>query len=601
MRSHESPAAAGRDPWEEAVADIVPSLVAAFEREHLPITIEGVRALLARPAGGEADLAIAVHRAAKELGKDPDTLASAVAIALAPGPSIARVEAARGFVNFHADPAWLAGATLRRIFAPGPGFGRAPDSGITVCVEHTSANPTGPFHMGRVRNGIIGDTAARVLRAAGHRVTTQYYVDDVGRQSAMITWIWRQSPAAWPSEIRAEVPDASGPDIEAARPDRALGRPYPAVSAYLKSHPEAAQAVQELVRHLESGEAPPEHRRWTEAILRGMVASLQRIGIGFDEYVWESGFVTDGSVGDVVERLRKAPDATTEENGALAIDASAHGLPKESKRIIVARANGTTLYVTRDIAYHLAKFRRFDRVVDVLGQDHLLHARTLDILLGEIGESRRPEFLIYQDLTVPEGGRMSTRKGSAVYLDDLLDEAITRARAEVQRRRADIEPAELERISRAVAAGAVRYHILRVAPEKTVAFRWEDALAFEGRSGPFVQYAYARASSILRKAGPTDGPWPYEPARLADADSFALLRVLSRLPGTLDYAARTGHVHTVAGLAHEVAEAFNHYYERVPVLEGGPDRASRLALVAASRSTLHDLLDLVGVEPLESM
>src|SRR5208282_4578072 len=162
-----------------------------------------------------------------------------------------------------------------------------------------------------------------------------------------------------------------------------------------------------------------------------------------------------------------------------------------------------------DLAYHLSKFARFRQVVDVLGQDHRLHALTLQALLAEIGEPRRPEFIIYQDITVPDGGRMSTRGGSAVWLDELLREAVERARREVIARRDDLAEAEIGRIAEAVATSAIRYHIARVAPEKPVVFRWEDALSFEGRSGPFCQYSYARAASVLRKSGVEGPPYPF--------------------------------------------------------------------------------------------
>ncbi|EQD38760.1 Arginyl-tRNA synthetase, class Ic, core domain protein, partial [mine drainage metagenome] len=128
--------------------------------------------------------------------------------------------------------------------------------------------------------------------------------------------------------------------------------------------------------------------------------------------------------------------------------------PKERQSVVVQRGNGTSLYVTRDVAYHLAKFAAFARVVDVLGQDHQLHARTLEALLAEIGEPRRPEFVIYQDITVPEGGRMSTRGGSAVWLDPLLAEAVERAKQEVLARREGLDDAEVDRIAEAVATGA---------------------------------------------------------------------------------------------------------------------------------------------------
>ncbi len=169
-----------------------------------------------------------------------------------------------------------------------------------------------------------------------------------------------------------------------------------------------------------------------------MLASLARLGIGFDEFVWESDLLRDGSVERTLDRLRGATLAVREENGAWAIDASGFALPKESTKVVFQRGDGTSLYVTRDVAYHLAKFARFAGVIDVLGQDHQLHARTLDALLAAIGEARRPVFVIYQDITVPEGGRMSTRGGSAVWLDQLLEEAVERARGEVLARRPDL-------------------------------------------------------------------------------------------------------------------------------------------------------------------
>jgi arginyl-tRNA synthetase len=559
---------------------------------------DALRALI-DPQGSEyADLAVPLHRIAAEL-KQP---AAAVAVDLAGEigaiPGMMPASAAGPYLNITAEPEWLVRATLDRIALGPEQYGHSLTDAGPVCVEHTSANPTGPFHIGRVRNGIIGDTLARVLRAAGHRVTTQYYVDDVGRQAAMITWIWSKPLDAWPAEIRATLPPAPVAD---EKPDLRLGRPYPAVSAYLKEHAEAREEVASLTRRLELGEGGPEHRRFAEEILSGMIASLARIGIRFDEFVWESSFLRDGSVEAVVGRLTHAPHAVREENGAWALDTSGYGLPKEKARVIVTRADGTTLYPTRDLAYHLSKFARFPRVIDVLGQDHQLHARTLDAMLSEIGETRRPEFVIYQDITVPEGGRMSTRKGSAVNLDALLDEAVERARKEVLERREDLPVEETDSIAIKVAAGAVRYHILRVAPEKTVGFRWEEALSFEGRSGPFLQYAYSRASSILRKADRTKGPYEFDPPMLTHPDELALLRSMSKLPATVGYVARTKHVHTLAGYAHTLAERFNRFYQFVPVLKAEKERESRLALVAGARQTMGNSLSLLGIERLERM
>ncbi|MGC2289052.1 MAG: arginine--tRNA ligase, partial [Thermoplasmata archaeon] len=279
-----------------------------------------------------------------------------------------------------------------------------------------------------------------------------------------------------------------------------------------------------------------------------------------------------------------------------------YGLPKESATIVVTRGDGSSLYPTRDVAYHLQKFSRFARVIDVLGQDHQLHARTLDAMLSEIGETRRPEFLIYQDITVPEGGRMSTRKGRAVHLDDLLNEAVERAHTEVLQRREDLSEDQVATIAEHIGAGAVRFHILRIAPDKPVKFHWEEALSFEGRSGPFVQYSYARAGSILRKADRESFPYPFEAKALSLPEETDLVRTLARLPGMIEYVARTAHVHTVATYAYGLAEAFNRFYQAVPVMRAeGPTRASRLALVAATRQALGNTLDYLGLERLERM
>jgi arginyl-tRNA synthetase len=589
------------DPWYLLRATLTRELSAQLDSLGASSEEGWLSSQLESPAQPPADLAVALHRPARALGRPPPELATELAGRLTGLAGFARVEARGAYLNFEVDAAALASASLGLVFSLGSRYGHGAPRGTPTSVEHTSANTTGPLHIGRVRNAVIGDTFVRTLRAAGHPVVSQYYVDDVGRQAAIITWIWSKPFAQWPPEIASQLPEGADRPAPGQKEDEFLGRAYPATSAYLKQHKEAAEEVQRIARDLEAGHEPPGHHELAERILGGMRASLKRIGVTFDEFVWESSLIHDGSIVGVVERLGKAPHALREENCALAIDTGSYGLPKEDARVIVTRGDGTSLYVTRDVAFHLGKFARFPRVVDVLGVDHLLHARTLEALLTEISEPRRPEFILYAYITAPGGGKMSTRGGSAVYLDDLLNEAVTRARQEVLARREDLNPEEVDRVAESVAAGAIRYSIVRVAPEKTVQFRWEDALSFEGRSGPFLQYSYARASSLLRKAEHERGPFPFRVEELGTPLETALIKSLSRLPSTVSYVARSAHVHSLATYAHDLAEAFNRFYNELPVLRAERERESRVALVAASRQVLGNTLELLGVPRLETM
>lgn len=599
MASPSPDAAAGSpDPWVPILGELFAALETAIARTGATTDRATLEAMLDRDGGPQGDVALPVHRIAASAKVPPDELARRIAAAWPGAPAVSAVTAVGAFVNFRVAPERLATETLARVFARADRYGHSEENAVDTCVEHTSANPTGPLHVGRVRNGIIGDTLARVLRASGSKVTTEYYVDDLGRQAAMITWIWSKPPAEWPLEISAA---GTAAEVHLGKLDSKYGRPYPFVSAYLKEHPEAQADLAELVRRIEEGNAPTLHRELAEKILGGMLETLARIGIRFDSFVWESSLLRDGSVEGVLAKLDAAPDSVEEENGARAIDVTRFGLPKESSRVVYRRGNGTSLYITRDVAYHLRKLTRFGRVIDVLGQDHRLHAKTLDAFLAEVGEPKRPTFIIYQDITAESGGRMSTRGGSAVWLDELLDDAVRRAKVEVRSHWPDIPESDVDAIAEAVGTGAVRYQVVRVAAEKPVAFRWEEALSFEGRSGPFLQYSYARAASILRKAGGSERFTEFDPARLGTDDERAVVQVLARFPRAVRDVARTAHVHSIAAYAHDLADAFNRFYHSVPVLHSAEERASRLALVTAVHQTLGNALDLLGVARLERM
>lgn len=556
--------------------------------------VEGVEPRLARAPEGKGDFAFACHPLAAGLRKAPGAIAGELLAKLPPGERLsARVEGP--YLNFTMAEAKLGEAVLASALGLGPRYGHLPPTGTKVIVEHTSANPTGPFHVGRARNPIIGDSLARVLRAAGHSVTSEYYVNDMGKQVITLTWGARHLR---PEHVRPPERD---------KPDYRLVAFYQKASEILERDPVVAGAIAETLQRYEGGDlqAAQTVRETVEYMLRGMTQSLERLGVRVDHFAWESRYVFNREVDRALEALKRH-ERCREEGGAHYLDLEGMGIAGKSQRFFLTRGDGTTLYTLRDIAYHLDKFRRADRLVTVLGEDHKLAMKQLAIALHMLGEQREPEVVFYAFVSLPEG-RMSTRKGTVVYIDDLLDEAEERALAEVRKRRGEelTEPA-MKDIARVVGIGAVRFNIASVQAEKAITFRWEEALDFEGASAPFVQYSHARAASILRKAG-EEGlvpgvPGPELASRLAEPGERALLRALARLPGLVQQCAAEARVHPLAAYALEVANAFNQFYRDCPVLQAAPGvREARLALVLAAKHALRNALELLGVEAPESM
>ena len=513
---------------------------------------------------------------------------------------VADVRAEGPYLNVYPTDRYFAETTEQ---AQDDEFGRLPDTGESVVVEHTSANPTGPVHVGRARNPIVGDALARVLDFAGNDVETHYYVNDAGRQLAVFAWAY-------------EAFDESDlPEPERDRADYELVRYYRKGNEFLEEGPdeevETAEAeIQSIMQGLEEGDDEA-HERVTEVVdgvLGGMRETLNRLPAEFDEFVRETRFMRDGSTRAVADRLQDSEYAVYEEE-AWQLDLSEWDI---DNKFVFLRSDGTSLYSTRDLAHHEWKFDNFDRAVTVLGEDHGLQAKQLRAALEVLDrDTDQLDQVFYGWVNLPGGESMSTRAGTGIDLDDLLDEAIDRAREEVEDRLDDrirddeLGDEDVERIAHQVGIGAVRYDIVAKQPTKSITFEFERALDFEAQSAPYVQYVHARACGILDEA---DGAG-VEPAVEVDADLLStpaerdLLRTIARFPAVVEEAAEELQPHQVATYTREFAEQFNAFYRECPVLSADDEatRRARLALVAAARVTVGNALSLLGVEAPESM
>jgi arginyl-tRNA synthetase len=430
-------------------------------------------------------------------------------------------------------------------------------------------------------------------------VERHYYVNNAGRQVAMFTWAYE----------RFDESDLPESEPERDKPDYDLVRYYRKGSAFLEeaSEPETEEAeaeIQAIMQGLEAGDEATYERvsAVVETVLSGMAESLNRLPAPFDEFVRETRFMRDGSTDDVVARLKQL-DHAVYEDGAWQLD-----LPDIEKNLVFLREDGTSLYTTRDLAHHEWKLDSFDRAVTVLGEDHELQARQLQRTLDLLGhDTDRIDAIHFSWVNLPEGG-MSTREGTGIDLDDLLDEAVRRAREEVENRlegriRDDsLTEAGIDRIARQVGIGAVRYDIVARQPTKTITFEWERALDFEAQSAPYVQYVHARASGILDQAGETPDAGAVDTTTLDTAAERDLVREIARFPAVVEAAAEGLEPHVVATYTREFAESFNAFYRECPVLDAPEEtRRARLALVAAAQTTVANALDILGIAAPESM
>ena len=523
----------------------------------------------------QADLASSVaFRLAPVLKKSPAAIAGEIHQAISPEfRYVEKVELAGPYLNFFMNQKFLH-TVLEQALADNAWTGKMRER---VIVEHTSANPNGPLHVGHIRNSVIGDTLVRILRRAGCTVDAQYYINDMGRQEAMV------------------VVGCDHFQLDDSKADHATARVYIAANKEMETNPAIREEADRVIQLYEAGD-PKITARIQSAVryaISGIEETLERMNIRHDNYHWESEFVRDGSVAEILKRLEKTGLVAWEE-GSLQLDLSEYGF---EKKMVLKRADGTSLYITRDLAYHRWKSAHSDRVVNILGADHKLISGQLKAALRLLG-IREPEVVIFEFVSLPTGS-MSTRKGKFISADELLDEVEKQAFLEVKARRPDESEEFLKEVARQVSSGAVRYDVVRVSADKATTFDWKQALDFEKLSAPFIQYSHARACSILRKA---DLKEELQIDLLTSEYEVALIKKIAQFDLVIDRAARELKPHQLATYARELAESFNLFYRYSPVLDAAPElRDARLALVRGARNALRATLETLGISPLESM
>lgn len=572
-------------PLDECKKEIQTEIQTIAAKYNIPLDIQ-----IEVPPENMGDFAFPCFQLAPILKKSPSDIAKQIAQELKKTKWITKIEAQAGYVNFFINNTQLTSETLHSILEKNETYGYLKKKKKKVIIEHTSANPNGPLHVGRARNPIIGDTLVRIYKAAGYDVESQFYLDDMGKQVAILAWGVHN------------IEQEKIPPSEYNKTDHQMVGFYQKANEYLESNAATIQEIGDIVKQLERGD----HNTITmihaayAPVLDGIKQSLQRINIQIDSYIPESTFVYDTSVDRVVKGLKRTPQCH-EQDSAFYLDLEPFGIHGRNTKFFFLRSDGTTLYATRDIAYHQWKANQADILINVLGEDHRLEAKQVAVALELLHTKILPKVVFYAFVSLP-GGKMSTRRNRVVYLDELIDECIEHAYDEVRKRRAhELSESQMRKIAEIIGIGSLRYNIIKVQPEKDIVFTWEDALNFEGNAVPFIQYAHARACSILSKEKRKE--YIFEPHLLAHDSEMILIRKLARFPLIIEDACQSCKPHIVANYLYEVASTFNEFYRDCPVLSELDQtlRSSRLALVNATTIVLRNALDLLGISAPKEM
>jgi len=604
-----------------ALKDAVTRAVAQISDAALEVIIQDTP--LDKPGDYGTPVAFLLAKAMKQ---NPAQIAAQIKALLELPPGIARAEAVGPYLNFFVDRAGYIRDVVGSTLEPEP-------KNIKVIVEHTSVNPNKELHVGHLRNVVLGDAMARVYRAAGYTVEVQNYIDDTGRQAADSLFAQSHYGEQWDGSEKY---------------DHWLGELYVRLHQDLQNEAfklEAEPGITEVMHRLEAGELRAE----VEKVVRAQLETCYALGVEYDLLVWESDIVGSGFLTKAMNLLEQSEYCFRLSEGKYAgcfVMDTTHFLPGlEDPILVLLRSNGTATYTAKDIAQQFWKFGLFEgldyreferqpsgkmlcttypsgtpqpfahagRVINVIDsrQSHpQAVVKAAMAIAGHQQEFDNSVHLSYNTVLL-EGQTISGRKGITVSMDEVIEEAISRASSAVeegQARKEEVAPLEdAEENARRIGLGALRFAMLKNEPSRQIDFHWDSALALVGDTAPYIQYAAVRAKTIQKralKAGLDSARADF--SLLSDLE-LTLAKEIARLPEVLSIATRDNSPHYVAQYALELANSFNGYYNHKdssnkadtkvidPELPDGL-QCARLAVVERMAGALEGTLSILGIE-----
>lgn len=545
------------------------------------LDIETIYSLLEKPKSSEmGDIAFPAFSLAKVERKAPQAIATDIVEKL-DTTRFEKVVATGPYVNFFLDKDAISHQVLTDVIAEKDQYGQLNiGQGRNVTIDMSSPNIAKPFSVGHLRSTVIGDALANIHGKLGFNPIRINHLGDWGKQFGMLIVAYK----LWGDKTAVE-----------ADPISELLKLYVRINAEAEEKPELDEEARQWFKKLEDGDQEAlELWQWfRDESLVEFNRIYEKLDVHFDSFNGEA-FYNDKM--DEAIQILEEKGLLQESKGAQIVDLESYNLPPA----LIRKTDGATLYITRDIATAMYRKRTYDFVksIYVVGQEQINHFKQLKAVLKEMGFDWSDDMThVTFGLVTKDKKKLSTRKGNIILLEPTLDEAILRALSQIEAKNPNLE--NKEEVAHAVGVGAVKFFDLKTDRDNGYDFDLEAMVSFEGETGPYVQYAYARIQSILRKANFV--PSTENNYKLADAESWEIIKHIQNFSTVVERAGDTFDPSLIAKYAINLAQAFNKYYAHTRILDESPERDSRLALAYTTGVVLKEALRLLGVKAPEKM
>ena len=542
---------------------------------------ETILNLLEQPKSSDlGDIAFPAFSLAKIERKAPQAIAADIAEKI-DASHFEKVVATGPYVNFFLDKSQISDQVIKAVIQAGADYGQQDEGhGGNITIDLSSPNIAKPFSVGHLRSTVIGDALSNIFRKMGYNTIKINHLGDWGKQFGLLMVAYKK----WGSKEAVE-----------ANPIDELLKLYVRINAEIENDPALDEEGRLWFKKLEDGD--PEATELWQWFRDESLVEFNRIykllGVEFDSLNGEA-FYNDKM--DEAVQILEEKGLLKESKGASIVELDDVNLPPA----MIKKSDGATLYITRDIATAIYRARTYNFVKNIyaVGQEQSNHFRQLKAVLKKMGFDWSDD-MIHVDfgLVTKNRQKLSTRKGNIILLEPTLQEAISRAKAQIEEKNPELE--NKEEVARAVGVGAVKFYDLKTDRRNGYDFDLEAMVSFEGETGPYVQYAYARIQSILRKANFT--PSADATYSLSDPESWEIIKLLQDFARVVKRAAENYDPSLTAKYAINLAQAFNKYYAHTRILDESPERDSRLALSYSTAAVLKEALRLLGVEAPEKM